>query len=464
MSLKKGVILILSANIVNMLFNLLTSFMLPKFLTLDCYAEIKTYQLYIGYCGFLHLGYADGMYIKYGGKTINDIDKKDLGADIQTLFVFQIVITILCLIPSLVMSQFTLVACVMSILPLNMVAYYKLLLQAVGDFKPYARLLNLTVTMNLAANVILLAMGFHTNYHLYLVLYVIVEYVVLIICSVVVYRQEIIVPFGSKPRFQYDVLNQNVQKGFLLMLGNFSSMILTGMDRWFIKALMNNVAFAQYSFAVSLEGLMNVAVTPVSTTLYNYFCVYHEDQSLHSIKNKIVLFASILISCMYPAKFVVEMFLSNYNSSIDVITWLFAGQLYFIIVKCFYVNLYKAEKKQNVYFAKLAGIICVGAVFNVILYFILRAKEAFAIGTMMCGVVWLILSERDFKSIRLKNGETCYLLLISMTFILTGIYLKAIVGFVLYVGAVGLFAMLFLKKEFIECLQIVKKMIHRERA
>ena len=44
------------------------------------------------------------------------------------------------------------------------------------------------------------------------------------------------------------------------------------MDRWFVKALMTTLAFAQYSFAVSMENFMNVAVTPVTTTLYNYFC------------------------------------------------------------------------------------------------------------------------------------------------------------------------------------------------
>lgn len=31
-------------------------------------------------------------------------------------------------------------------------------------------------------------------------------------------------------------------------------------------------AFAQYSFAVSVENFLNLAITPVTTTLYNYFC------------------------------------------------------------------------------------------------------------------------------------------------------------------------------------------------
>ena len=45
--LKKGIIRILLANILNMLFSMGTNFLLPKYVSVDTYAQIKTYQLYI---------------------------------------------------------------------------------------------------------------------------------------------------------------------------------------------------------------------------------------------------------------------------------------------------------------------------------------------------------------------------------------------------------------------------------
>ena len=69
------------------------------------------------------------------------------------------------------------------------------------------------------------------------------------------------------------------------MLGNFSSLILTSMDRWFTKILLNNIAFAEYSFAVSIEGFVNIAVTPLTTTLYNFFCYEHNDKEITRIRN-----------------------------------------------------------------------------------------------------------------------------------------------------------------------------------
>ena len=40
----------------------------PEIEKIESYSYIKTYALYISYAGFFHLGYNDGMYLKYGGK------------------------------------------------------------------------------------------------------------------------------------------------------------------------------------------------------------------------------------------------------------------------------------------------------------------------------------------------------------------------------------------------------------
>lgn len=56
---------------------------------------------------------------------------------------------------------------------------------------------------------------------------------------------------------------------------------------------------------------------------------------------------------------------------------LFAAQIFYIVIKSIYVNLYKAQKKQSIYFIKLTAIIVVGFVFNVICYNLYKVKESF---------------------------------------------------------------------------------------
>ena len=64
MSLKKGMLNVFIANIINLIISLFTGFVLPKLLSVESYANIKLFQLYITYIGILHFGVADGMYLK----------------------------------------------------------------------------------------------------------------------------------------------------------------------------------------------------------------------------------------------------------------------------------------------------------------------------------------------------------------------------------------------------------------
>lgn len=216
------------------------------------------------------------------------------------------------------------------------------------------------------------------------------------------------------------------------MLGNFSSVLMTSLDRWFIKFLMDSLAFAEYSFAVSLESFLNVAVSPFSITLYNLFCSENEIKYIEKIKRCIIIFACILVSCVYPAKLLIEIALRNYMGSVNVLFILFSAQVVFTVIKCIYVNLYKVNRKQTTYFSKMLVAIIVGIVLNAILFRILRTKEAFAYGTLMSAVVWLILCSRDFRHVKLNIKEVLYLTIEITVLIVTGKQVNAVLGFMLY--------------------------------
>ena len=47
-NLKKGIMLVFIANLLNLVISLVNGFILPKYLSVESYADIKTYQLYAG--------------------------------------------------------------------------------------------------------------------------------------------------------------------------------------------------------------------------------------------------------------------------------------------------------------------------------------------------------------------------------------------------------------------------------
>lgn len=233
--------------------------------------------------------------------------------------------------------------------------------------------------------------------------------------------------------FSLNELVNNIKGGILLTVGNLSSVVLTSMDRWFVKALMTTLAFAQYSFAVSMENFMNVAVTPVTTTLYNYFCKATDKSQIRKTRNYVMFFAAAIVSCAFPARFILEIYLTKYIDSAKVMFLLFAAQIFYIVIKSVYVNLYKAQKKQNIYFIKLTLIIVVGFVFNIVCYGIYKVKESFAVGTLLSAICWYFLCLPDFKWMEYNIKEKLYPFIQTCAFLLCGFCFSAVPGFLIYI-------------------------------
>lgn len=453
--LKKGIITIFGANIISLLFNLLTSFLLPKYLSVDVYAAIKTFQLYVVYVGLLHLGYADGMYLKYGGISSEKIEKKKLAEDIATMRLFQIIVSMMAVCAGLIIHDNVWLAFALSVVPLNMASYYKSLCQATGEFAQYGRVMNVTTIATFFLNMILLfVFRQRENSYGYIAGYVLVYIAVWIYSDYVIKKTFHILSLHG--HFSLTVLKKNIADGILLMFGNLSTAFLTGMDRWFVKYLMNTLAFAQYSFAVSIENFLNVAVTPVSVTLYNYFCINHRKDELEKAKGIIYILAVSLPMCAFPAKWILENFLQEYIESASVLFLLFAAQMFGIIVKCLYINLYKVFRMQRRYFFKLAGVIAAGFIFNVVCYLLLHSKEAFAIGTLASNMLWYVISSLDFKELKPNRREGAYLLLEVMMFLICGYYINSVIGFLAYIGITAVLTLVFMKENVIYGIKLLK--------
>ena len=457
-SLKRGIVNVFVANMINMAISILTNFVLPKYLSVDTYSYIKTYQLYVGMIGILHLGYVDGMFLKYGGKELNQIDKEDLNINVSTFRIFQGVVTAILIITAAVFfREYVYISIALVVIPLNMTSYFKSLYQSIGEFKRYSRLMNATTVITFIANFILL-FGVQTdNYKYYLSSYVIINFVIWIILEEY-FNKSCEYKFG-KLIFSLKELSINIKDGILLMLGNFANSLLTSLDRWFVKALLVTADFAHYSFACSMETMVNVAVTPITVTLYNYFCKKPTKEKVILVRDSLIIIAAALISCAFPAKFILEIYLTKYLESTKVLFCLFGAQLFYIVIKGVYVNLYKAMHQQRKYFMKLVAVTIVGFVLNILCFQIVHSKEAFAVGTLISALIWFVLSDWDFKEYKLGFRQGIYIFICLLIFIVSGYMLEAVKGFIIYVAVFLLATLVFMKNEFKYLLRYGKSII-----
>jgi len=195
---------------------------------------------------------------------------------------------------------------------------------------------------------------------------------------------------------------------------------------------MTVVDFAQYSFAVSIESFLNVAVSPITVTLYNYFCNTTSEEKIKKLLDAVMGFAALLVATAFPVKWIIEVFLTEYMDSVSTLFLLFAAQIFLIIVRSIYANLYKARKMQNQYFVRMCLVIVSGFVLNCVCYFVLRKKEAFAIGTMLSSIIWFVLSVWDFKDLKLTARRYVYIGIEVVAFLMCG-RLNTFVGCGIYI-------------------------------
>ena len=66
------------SNVIKLFSGVLVGFILPKIVGLTDYGYYKTFTLYATYVGMFHFGMSDGLYLKYGGMSLENLDRDRL--------------------------------------------------------------------------------------------------------------------------------------------------------------------------------------------------------------------------------------------------------------------------------------------------------------------------------------------------------------------------------------------------
>lgn len=431
-NLKLGIIKVFAANILNLVFSLGTNFLLPKYLSFQTYAGIKTYQLYIAYIGILTFGYVDGTYLEYGGKNIYNLGKSELVNDIYNLHILETLISGIFIVCSIFIGNSILIAFSLTILSLNMIGYYKSLFQAIGEFELYGKIMNFTTGITFCANMLLIFVLNTDFLNLYLGTYTVINAFIWLFLETYAGRRIESGKYYKQVHISVRHIIYRMKSGISLMLGNLSTIVLTSMDRAFVNFFLPVIDFAQYSFAVSIDNFLNVAITPLTVTLYNYFCTEKDKDKVVELENIIALFGTLIVSAFFGAKFIVENFLGAYIGVIRVMCILFATQILNIVIKSIYINLYKANRRQNKYFMELIIILAVGLALNCLFYLVMHSKESFAWATFVTTIIWFAICYMDNKEFHIRTKTILHMLISSSALILLGFNMNAILGFAAY--------------------------------
>lgn len=450
----KGILIILMSNMLNLILSLTRNFVLPKYLSIATYADIKTYQLFISVSGILALGYIDGMYLKYGGENLKNIDKQNFLKTISTFRLFQLLLSVLLMGIALYFQNVVLIYAILTSLFVNLIDYFKCFFQATGEFYSYSKILNYSSILIFLANMVLIFIFQQNQSSPFLLSYVLVYFFVWLILEIRVSKALKIKM--SYTIFSFQELKNMILTGFSLMIGLFCSNFISVLDLWFAKFTFNTEIFVFYSFSAGTLGFLSYVISPISVSLYNYLCKYKNKKNNKILKQSICIFITLIVSGAFVIKFIFEIYLTKYYNAYKILFLLFTSQIFFGVIKCFYTNLYKSAKKQFLFFKKICIILILGAIFNIVLYLCLKNELSYAIGTILTSLVWYFLCEVDFKDYR-SIKDLLYIILSSIFFIALGWNLKSYYGLLTYLFLEILLSYFFMKDAIIIMWDYIKK-------
>ena len=432
MNIRQAILKVFSANFLQLISSLIVGFFVPAILSIDGYASLKTYTLYISYIAFLNLGFVDGIYLKYGGKTLETIDKGVLKGEHKFLFVFQLFVTIIVFLVSIILKNLILFMFSISILPIMMQGFFKNLYQATGNFDKYSKIMYLYTVSYMILNILLALVFRCENY----ILYCLTTFGANLI-SVIIFEIKFLSEYkNEKTTITKEVFN-NIKSGFFILLGNISVVALFGIDKWFVKLFLTVEDFAYYSFAVAMLNIINVLINAISITFYNYLFENKSEEKINKLKKYLVSLGGFASIGYFALAFIVNCFIKKYIPSLNIVAITFAIFPYMILINSLYVNLYKVNRNEKKYFKVVITMLFVSIIYNLIAVLIFKNSLAIAFTTILTLITWVIYSSNDLESV--KNDKKIYIYCFFLTTLflfcahLKNIWMGAAIYFIVYI-------------------------------
>lgn len=427
MNIKKSIFKVFSANFLQLISSLIVGFVVPVVLSIEGYANLKTYTLYVSYIGFFHLGFIDGMFIKYGGKKSEDINKDALKGEHNFLIVFQLIISIILFIISIILGDIIITLFSISILPIMIANFHKFFYQAIGDFNKYSKIMHTYTITYTFLNILLAIILKNQNYICYCLTTFGANLMSIIILEIKFLKEY----KDVKTVINKETLN-NIKVGFFILLGNLSVIALFGIDKWFVKLFLTTEDFAYYSFAVSMLNIINILVNAISITFYNYLFTNNNEQSINKLKKYLIALGGGASLGFFALSFIVNYFIKKYIPSLDIIAVTFAVFPYMILINALYVNLYKVNKDEKKYFKVVVSILIISIIYNIIALLIFKNTTSIAFATILTLITWVIYSTHDLKKVNSDKKMYIYMFSLTIFFLVCTHFLNWIVGGIVY--------------------------------
>lgn len=316
------------SNIVVLGISCLITFIAPKYLSIANYGYFQLYLFYGSYIGFLHFGWMDGIFLRYGGEYYENLDKNVFSGQFWSYFFVEAVISsTLIIFPYFFISDAGKIV-VLSATGLAAVFYLpqallKYILQGTNRIREYTSvvILEKMVYLVLALSMILAK---REGFVPLIVSDIVGKVVALIYASI--RCKEILITKPESLIGIYKEAKQNIAVGIKLMFANIASMLIIGFVRLSIENQWDVTIFGKVSLTMSVSNLLMVFIRAIALVMFPMLRRTQSDKlsSIYRTMRTCLMIPLLgMLIFYYPAKVILSAWLPQYADSLVYMALLF---------------------------------------------------------------------------------------------------------------------------------------------
>lgn len=443
------------ANLTSLFVSSLTLFLLPRWLPVSQYNYFQLYLFYAAYLPYLHLGLADGIYLRYGGYNLNHLDRHKISGQFWLVICLCFIIGLLgLLINHELLFRYLAVALILTV-PKVWISY---LLQTTGQIKAYTSVI-LLEKLSYALGV--LFFGFLQILDIqWLIRLDLISRFLSFIYSLALVKT--ILDCRPAPWSTLkDEVKENWLSGSQLMLATISGALMIGFVRWGIEKQWDLYTFGQVSLALSFANLITIVIQSMSMVLFPILKRLNQTQLAiwyPILRNALTFNLVFLLIIYYPLQRFISYWLPQYKDSLFYLSLLFPLCLFESKMSLIINTYLKALRKEKIILKANLVSLGLSLILSSYIIFVAHQLTLAVLNIVIIYAFRCVYSEyRLCSHFSFKIHKDLFLELSLVTiFILTNLFLNWLASLILYLTSLVIY-LLCKKKDYIQSYCLYRK-------
>lgn len=317
-----------AANALGFLVSALTAIIIPQLIGTTNYAYWQLYLIYYGYMLYFSFGLTDGIYVRYGGKTFNEVEPKTISGQFLLLFGLNTLLNVGIVFfflrggPDEGKTFAMILAAIAGVAAVSR-SLLTLLLQATNRMRVAASavmLERLIFVLGIGLAAIIGRLDFRSL--------MLADLVGKVLSLVYVIAQEPALVFTrpERPKQVFAEAKENFTVGVKIVLAALCIVFGIGFLRQSIEQFFGLEVFAQVSLSLSLSNMFMIFVNALAVVLFptlRRIDPYNLPELYRELETVTVLLLSGLFALYVPMRLILQIFLPSYEAGLGYMALLF---------------------------------------------------------------------------------------------------------------------------------------------